>query len=85
MLMDRPQRPRVQRDWGRGIAWGESRRVVTQAIEITYVPISATVERESMALKAAVLPMLIREIIIVNIMVKMIELTGTRHFSWTCK
>ena len=83
--MGRPQRPRVQRDSGRGIALDESRRIVTQAIEIRYVPISATVERESMALKAAVLPILMREMTMVKIMVKMIEFTGTRHFSWTCK
>ena len=49
-------------------------------MEIRYVPISATVERESMALKAAVLPILMREMTIVKIMVKMIEFTGKlRH------
>jgi hypothetical protein len=50
---------------------------------MTYVAIRATVERESMALKATVLPMLMRERTIVKIQVKITELTGMRKRGWT--
>jgi hypothetical protein len=50
---------------------------------MTYVAIRATVERESMALKATVLPMLMRERTIVKMQVKIMELTGMRKRGWT--
>jgi hypothetical protein len=56
---------------------------VTQPREMTYVAIRATVERESMALKATVLPMLMRERTIVKMQVKIMELTGMRKRGWT--
>lgn len=45
--------------------------------------ISAVALRDSIALKAAVLPMLIRDMMMVKIHVKITELTGTCHLGWT--
>ena len=56
---------------------------MTQPIEMTYVAIRAADESDSIALKATVLPILMSEIIKVKRTVKMTELTGTLHVSWT--
>jgi hypothetical protein len=58
-----------------------NRLAVTHPIEMMYVAINATVERDSMALNATVLPMLMSEMIKVKQIVKMTELTGTRQVS----
>lgn len=84
MLQGRPNLPRDQRAGGRGRSF-RMRRAATQTMEIRYVAIRATVLRESMALKATVLPMLIKETRMVKMQVKIMALTGTWKRLSTCK
>ena len=80
-LIGRPHLPSVQRESG-----SDSRRRrlrVTQPTEMTYVAMRATVPRERRALKATVLPMLIKDMTMVKPQVNMILFTGMCQVSWT--
>lgn len=55
----------------------------THPILKTYVAIKAVELNDSIALKAAVLPILMQLMPMVNNVVKITELTGTCHLGWT--
>lgn len=75
MLTGRPNLPRDHRAGGNALL--RNLLAATQVMEIRYVAIKATVLSDSIALNAAVLPMLIRDTTIVYMHVKMMAFTGT--------
>ena len=74
MLMTRPKRPRLHRRGGRG--GPRILRRTTQVMEMKYVVSNEVTELELMALKATVLPMLIKESKEVRSKVSRTELSG---------